>query len=117
MACSIASIEDMKATERPFEEIDLIVPFPLFDNDLFNRDYSYTQDELNFMLNNRYSKFPLCERIKFMADKISEVNFNGRLHKSKTIEKQLYERINMSRDLIQIYIDFFNSKFFYICFI
>jgi len=46
-----------------------------------------------------------------MADKISEVNFNGRLHKSKTIEKQLYERLNMNRDLVSIYINFFNSKY------
>ena len=82
-----------------------------FMDDLFNRDYSYTIDELNYMLNDRYSKFPMCERIKFMADKISEVNFNGRLHKSKTIEKELYERLNIDRDLISIYINFFNSKF------
>ena len=82
-----------------------------FMDDLFTRDYSYTKDELNYMLNVRYEKFPLCERIKFMAEKISEVNFNGKLGKAKTIEKQLYERVNLSRDLIKIYINFFNSKF------
>lgn len=82
-----------------------------FMDDLFTRDYSYTKEELNSMLHNRYGKFPLCERIKFMAEKISEVNFNGRLGKAKTIEKQLYERMNLSRDLISIYIDFFKSDF------
>ena len=91
--------------------IDNICNNVKFMDDLFDRDYSYTKDELNYMLNNRYDKFPLCERIKFMAQKISEVNFNGRLHKAKTIERQLYERLNMDRDLIKIYIDFFNSKF------
>lgn len=80
-------------------------------DDLFTRDYSYTKDELNYMLNVRYSKFPLCERIKFMAEKISEVNFNGKLGKAKTIEKQLYERMNIDRDLVKIYIDFFSSKY------
>lgn len=82
-----------------------------FMDDLFNRDYSYTKDELNYMLFNRYGKFPLCERIKFMAEKISEFNFNGKIGKSKTIEKQLYERINMDRDLVSIYINFFKSKY------
>jgi len=82
-----------------------------FMDDLFNRDYTYTKEELNHMLNNRYSKFPLCERIKFMAEKISEVNFDGRLHKAKTIERELYDRLNIDRDLIKIYINFFNSKF------
>ena len=82
-----------------------------FMDDLFTRDYSYTKDELNQMLNVRYRKFPICERIKFMAEKISEVNFNGRLGKAKTIEKQLYERVNLDRDLVKIYIDFFKSEF------
>jgi DNA helicase-2/ATP-dependent DNA helicase PcrA len=82
-----------------------------FMDDLFNRDYSYTVDELNNMLNVRYRKFPLYERIKFMADKISEVNFNGKLSKSKSIEKQLYERLNLDRDLVKIYIEFFKSKY------
>ena len=80
-------------------------------DDLFTRDYSYTKNELNYMLNVRYSKFPLCERIKFMAEKISELNFNGKLGKAKTIEKELFERINIDKDLVKIYIDFFNSKF------
>ena len=82
-----------------------------FMDDLFTRDYSYTKNELNFMLNVRYQKFPLCERIKFMAEKISEVNFNGKLGKAKVIEKQLYEIVNLDRDLVKIYIEFFNSKF------
>lgn len=82
-----------------------------FNDDLFTRDYSYTIDELNYMLNVRYKKFPLCERIRFMSDKISELNFNGKLNHSKTISKQLYERLNIKLDLISIYIDFFKSKY------
>jgi len=104
-----------KQSDRIYDDIDKyiddICKNVRFMDDLFNRDYSYTKEELNFMLNNRYSKFPLCERIKFMADKISEINFRGRLHKSKTIEKQLFERLNMNRDLVSIYIDFFKSRY------
>ena len=63
------------------------------------------------MLLNRYGKFPLCERIRFMSEKISENNFNGKLGKARTIEKQLYERINIDRNLVNIYINFFSSKY------
>jgi len=45
------------------------------------------------------------------ADKISENNFNGSLAKSKKIMKELYERINIDRNLVNIYIDFFKSRF------
>lgn len=80
-------------------------------DDLFTKDYSYTKEELNYMLNVRYKKFPLAERIKFMGIKISEVNFNGSSSKSSKIIKKLYERINISRDLVKIYTDFFMSSY------
>lgn len=82
-----------------------------FIDDLFTRDYSYTKDELNFMFFNRYSKFPLNERIKFIADKISENNFHGSLGKSSKIAKELYERLNIKINLLDLYIDFFKSNY------
>lgn len=82
-----------------------------FKDDLFTRDYSYTINELNYMLNARYSKFPLGERIHFMAEKISEINFNGSTSKSKRIARQLYERLNIDLDLVNLYINFFISPY------
>ena len=81
-----------------------------FVDDLFTRDYSYTVDELNLMLKDRYSKFSISERLNFMADKISEVNFKGSLGKSKKILSELYERLNIKLKLIDIYVDFFKSE-------
>lgn len=104
-----------KQSDRIYDDIDRYI-----DNmcdkarivdDLFTRDYSYTKDELNYMLTVRYNRFPLGERIKFMALKISENNFNGKIGKASRIVKELYERINISRDLIQIYVDFFQSSY------
>lgn len=117
---SYTSIDDYefikyKQSDIIYEDIDKYIDNMCskveFNDDLFTRDYSYTKNELNYMLNIRYSKFPLCERIKFMAEKISEVNFNGKLGKAKTVEKQLYERINIRLDLITIYIEFFKSRY------
>lgn len=82
-----------------------------FKDDLFTRDYNYTINELNYMLNARYSKFPLGERIHFMAEKISEINFNGSTSKSKRIARQLYERLNIDLDLVNLYINFFISPY------
>ena len=104
-----------KQSDEIYEHIDKYIDNMCsrarFMDDLFNRDYSYTKSELNSLLNVRYNKFPLCERIKFMAEKISEVNFSGKLGKAKTIEKELYERLNIDRDIVKIYIDFFKSSF------
>lgn len=104
-----------KQSDKIYNDIDLYIDNMCnkasFQDDLFKRDYTYTKKELNYMLKERYKKFPLCERIKFMSDKISELNFSGRLHKSKTIEKELYERINIERNLIKVYTDFFNSEY------
>ena len=104
-----------KQSDEIYDDIDTYIDNlsnqSTFQDDLFTRDYSYTKEELNYLFKNRYQKFPLCERLKFMSIKISEVNFNGRINKSKTIEKQLYERLNIERDPITLYINFFTSKY------
>ena len=82
-----------------------------FINDLFTRDYSYTANELNMMFKDRYAKFTLNERIDFMALKISENNFKGSHAKVKKITKELYERLNKNINLLNLYIDFFKSKY------
>ena len=93
------------------EYIDNMCDKARFLDDLFTRDYDYTKDELNYMLNVRYNKFPLGERINFMAEKISDLNCKGNKSKTKAIIKQLYERVNIDNSLVKIYIDFFKSKY------
>ena len=104
-----------KQSDRVYDDIDEYINSMCekarFLDDLFMRDYSYTKSELDYMLNVRYEKFPLGERIKFMAEKISENNFNGSISRSKKIMRELYDRINIERDLVKIYIDFFNSRY------
>ena len=104
-----------KQSDEVYEDIDAYIKdlsnHLSFTDDLFTRDYSYTKDELNYMFFNRYGKFSLNERIKFMADKISETNFRGSLGKSSKISKELYGRLNIKINLLDLYIDFFKSKF------
>lgn len=104
-----------KQSDMVYEDIDKyidnICQSIRFKEDLFTRDYSYTISELNYMLNVRYEKFSLGERIKFMAEKISENNFNGSVSRSKKIARELYDRLSISLDLVMIYINFFTSRF------
>ena len=104
-----------KQSDKVYEDIDKyidkITSKLSFTSDLFTRDYSYTMEELNYMLKDRYSKFPVSVRLKFMADKISENNFKGSLGKSKKILSELYDRLNIKLDLLDVYISFFKSEF------
>lgn len=104
-----------KQSDMVYEDIDKYIDNICqnirFKEDLFTRDYSYTISELNYMLNVRYEKFSLGERIKFMAEKISENNFNGSVSRSKKIARELYDRLSISLDLVMIYINFFTSRF------
>lgn len=104
-----------KQSDMVYEDIDKYIDNICqnirFKDDLFTRDYSYTISELNYMLNVRYEKFSLGERIKFMAEKISENNFNGSISRSKKIARELYDRLSISLDLVMIYINFFTSRF------
>lgn len=90
---------------------DLINNATFTDNLIFDRYVFYTKEELNNMLKNRYSRFPLFERIKQMAIKICEMSYEGRTTKSKSIEKELYKIINISKDYKKIYKDFYVSNY------
>lgn len=83
----------------------------IFKDDLITRDFVYTADELNDMLKNRYSRFPLFLRITSMADKISEINYNSNMSKSKSICKMLFDKLNVDKDYAVIYMNFFKSKY------
>lgn len=90
---------------------DLINNLTFTDNLIFDKYVFYTKEELNNMLKNRYSRFPIFERIKQMSIKISEMNYEGRTTKSKSIEKELYKIINISKDYKKIYKDFYVSNY------
>ena len=104
-----------KQSDKIYDDIDKYIDnlsYKLkFIDDLFTRDYSYTVNELNYMFRDRYSKFPVSERLKFMSDKISENNFNGSLGKSKKILKELYDRLNIKLNLLDLYTSFFKSEY------
>lgn len=82
-----------------------------FNGDLVNRDYYISSDELNTMLKERYSHFPLFKRIEQIAIKICDRYYEGKLTKKNSLIKSLYEIVNIDKDYIKLYNDFFESEY------
>ena len=81
-----------------------------FTEDLLNHDVYITKDKLNYYLKERYSSIPLFERIDEMAIKISEMELKGK--RSKEVRSWLKNRLNISMDYKEIYINFYRSPEF-----
>lgn len=81
------------------------------DNLEYDKFIEVSSEELNTMLTYKYSNFPLFERIKEIADRISYNNYNGSQKNASSIQKKLKELLNIDLDLKKIYQNFYNSKF------
>ena len=83
-----------------------------FTEDIENKDYSTTKEELNDLLHDRYSKMLFFERLDLIGQKISDNYYNGNKSKARSIRSQLVKILNTSLDFKTIYRNFFYSKFF-----
>lgn len=68
-------------------------------------------EELNNMLNYKYNRFPLFERIKEMSKKIASNNYEGSTKNASSIEKRLKELLNIKLDLKDIFNNFYQSEY------
>ena len=68
-------------------------------------------EELNNMLNYKYNRFPLFERIKEMSKRIASNNYEGSTKNASSIEKRLKELLNIKLDLKDIFNNFYQSEY------
>lgn len=68
-------------------------------------------EELNNMLNYKYNRFPLFERIKEMSKRIASNNYEGSTKNASSIEKNLKELLNIKLDLKTIFNNFYQSEY------
>ena len=68
-------------------------------------------EELNNMLNYKYNRFPLFERIKEMSKRIASNNYEGSTKNASSIEKKLKELLNIKLDLRDIFNNFYQSEY------
>lgn len=69
-------------------------------------------EELNNMLNYKYNRFPLFERIKEMSKRIASNNYEGSTKNASSIEKKLKELLNIKLDLKTIFNNFYQSEYY-----
>lgn len=68
-------------------------------------------EELNNMLNYKYNRFPLFERIKEISKRIARNNYEGSTKNASSIEKKLKELLNIKLDLKDIFNNFYQSEY------
>ncbi len=84
-----------------------------FEDDILeSKNHLMTMEELNEMLNYRYSRFPLFERLEEIAVKLSENFYKGSQSKTKVFLKLIKEKINFKMDYKEIFKEFLLSKYF-----
>ncbi len=83
-----------------------------FTEDYICSDFELTKDELNDLLQDRYSKMLLFERITYIAEYLSGKYYHANKSKQKSIESNLYKILNIKKDYKNIYKDFLNSEEF-----
>lgn len=84
-----------------------------FIEDLDTRDFTYTKDELNYFLHERYNHMKFFEIIPIIATKICDTYYDGKKTNHKKIISELYKRLNHKKDFKTIYKNFYNSKYFH----
>lgn len=92
--------------------IDFYIENSKFIKDIREGEHNFvSRNDLNELLHEKYSRFPLFERLDEMAEKICYGFYNGKLKKKATFRKLIKESINFSEDLKLIYKHFFLSNF------
>ena len=82
-----------------------------FNKDIFTKEFSLTKEELNDLLKNKYIHFTLIEKINFISEKICDWYYNGKYNKKSSVRKLLLDSLSYQINYINIYNNFYNSKF------
>lgn len=83
-----------------------------FIGDLDTRDFTYTKDELNYFLHERYNHMKFFDIIPVIATKICDTYYGGKKTNHKKLVSELYKLLNKQRDFKTIYKNFYTSKYF-----
>lgn len=83
-----------------------------FINDIKIDILEYSKEELNNLLNNRFSKPNLFEKIKLIAEYICNRENKKYSKIGKTIENKLWNNFNVAKDIKVLFKNLFKSKYF-----
>ena len=83
-----------------------------FIGDLDTRDFTYTKDELNYFLHERYNHMKFYEILPIIATKICDTHYKGKKTNHKKLVSLLTKLLNRPKDIKAIYKNFYLSKYF-----
>lgn len=81
-----------------------------FTSPLSTKEINISQEELNHILKVRYQHFPFFKRIEVIAEKLCDWYYLGKYTKKKSLQKLLYNNLNLKKDYLSIYNNFFISN-------
>lgn len=70
-----------------------------------------SKEEVNYLLHDKYSRFPFFERIREIAKKLSLSYYGSEGKKRATIEKLIIDNANFKKDYKSLYVNFYKSKY------
>lgn len=70
-----------------------------------------SKEEINYLLHDKYSRFPFFERIREIAKKLSLNYYGSEGKKRATIEKIIIDNANFKKDYKSLYVNFYKSKY------
>ena len=70
-----------------------------------------SKEEINYLLHDKYSRFPFFERIREIAKKLSLNYYGSEGKKRATIEKKIIDNANFKKDNKSLYVNFYKSKY------
>lgn len=70
-----------------------------------------SKEEINYLLHDKYSRFPFFERIREIAKKLSLNYYGSEGKKRATIEKKIIYNANFKKDYKSLYVNFYKSKY------
>lgn len=76
-----------------------------------NKVNTVSKEEVNYLLHNKYSRFPFFERIREIAKKLSLSYYGSEGRKRATIEKLIIDNANFKKDYKSLYVNFYKSKY------
>lgn len=77
-----------------------------------NHVFEYSKEQLNYLLTQKYNHLPFFTGISLMAQKLSEINYNGSSKKKSTYHRLLLEALGMKKDYRALLLSFYQSDFF-----
>ena len=107
---------EYKQSDRIIDDLDAFIEDYISKCEFINsfnetEKYYILKDDLNYMLQEKYDRLPLFERMEEIASKLSSNNYKGSNKKKATYLKLMYENANFKHDLKSIMKEFYLSEY------